>query len=239
MSKLSNKKNKVGFLIPAYNEEKMVGKVIRQLRSKLKTEKMNYEIIVVNDGSYDATAEKARNAGATVISHILNSGSGAATLTGMSYALQNDFDIIVSLDADGQHDPMDAIKGVNKIINSEAHLLVGSRLDNPKGMATIKVIGNKGLSYITYVLFGINIKDSQSGMRVYSKECIKSLRWKSSGYEYCSEMLWRAKQMKMKVEEYPIKAIYTEYSMAKGQNNWNSVNIIKSLLQRRIKEIFS
>lgn len=105
-------------------------------------------------------------------------------------------------------------------------------------MSKTKVAGNKGLSYITFLLFGIKVTDSQSGMRIYSKKALDNLKWKSSGYEFCSEMLWRAKQQNMKVDEYPITAIYTDYSKAKGQNNWNSFNIIKSLLQRRIMEVF-
>jgi len=98
-------------------------------------------------------------------------------------------------------------------------------------------LGNKGLSVITYVLFGINVTDSQSGLRVFSKQSLDKLRWKTSGYEFCSEMLWRAKQQHLTIREYPIKAVYTEYSMSKGQNNWNAINIIKSLLKRRILEL--
>jgi hypothetical protein len=78
--------------------------------------------------------------------------------------------------------------------------------------------------------------DSQSGLRIFSRKSIEQLRWKTSGYEFCSEMLWRAKQQKLKLSEYPIEAIYTDYSKSKGQNNWNAINIIKRLLKRRIVE---
>jgi len=105
-------------------------------------------------------------------------------------------------------------------------------------MSKVKILGNKGLSLATYALFGVNSTDSQSGLRVYSRKALEQLKWKTSGYEFCSEMLWRAKQLNLRINEYPIRAIYTEYSKAKGQNNWNAVNIIKSLVKRRIMEIF-
>ncbi len=232
------KKAKVAFVIPAYNEATVIAEVLQNLKKALAKTKLDYEIVVVDDGSNDKTGQIAKAEGVFVISHILNSGSGSATATGLSYAQQNGFDIAATLDADGQHDSSDVIKGVEVIQKKGSDLLIGSRLINSKGMSKTKVAGNKGLSFITFLLFGINVTDSQSGMRIYSKHALDNLKWKSSGYEFCSEMLWRAKQQGMRVDEYPIKAIYTDYSKAKGQNNWNSFNIIKSLLQRRIMEVF-
>lgn len=229
---------RVAFVIPAYNEATVISNVLNDLKKALAKTKLDYEIVVVDDGSSDKTGQIAKAEGVFVISHILNSGSGSATATGLSYAQQNGFDIAATLDADGQHDSSEVIMGVELIQKKKADLLIGSRLINSKGMSKTKVAGNKGLSYITFLLFGINVTDSQSGMRIYSKKALDSLKWKSSGYEFCSEMLWRAKQQNMKVDEYPITAIYTDYSKAKGQNNWNSFNIIKSLLQRRIMEVF-
>ena len=104
-------------------------------------------------------------------------------------------------------------------------------------MSKTKILGNKGLSTITQMLFGINVTDSQSGLRIYSKNALNNLGWKSSGYEFCSEMIWRAKQANMKVAEYPIEAVYTDYSRSKGQNNWNAINIIKQLVKQRLTEI--
>jgi glycosyltransferase involved in cell wall biosynthesis len=235
---MSVNSTKVAFIIPAYNEDKVIQEVISSLQKSLKHSTWDYQIVVVNDGSKDTTAQIAKESGAYVISHILNSGSGSATATGLSYAQQSNFDIAATLDGDGQHAPEDVIAGVERIQKTSDDLLIGSRLINSKGMSATKVVGNKGLSLVTYFLFGINVSDSQSGLRIFSKRALDNLRWKSSGYEFCSEMLWRAKQQGMKVSEYPIKAIYTDYSKSKGQNNWNSFNIIKSLLQRRILEVF-
>ncbi len=225
-------------VIPAYNEASAVGGVITSINVAFKRARLMADIVVVNDNSTDDTSRIAADSGATVINHILNSGAGGATATGLSYADQNRYNIAVTMDADGQHDASDVVKGVQTLIERNVDLLIGSRLINSEGMSKVKVLGNKGLSFITYVLFGINSTDSQSGLRVFSRDALTNLRWKTSGYEFCSEMLWRAKQQNLIIDEYPIKAIYTDYSINKGQNNWNAVNIIKSLLRRRIAEMF-
>ena len=235
---MAKKHNKVCIIIPAYNEGRVIEDVVRGVYSSLNQTNMDFEIVVINDGSKDNTTKQAKLGGAKVIDHILNTGAGGATATGLSYASQNNFDFAATMDADGQHLPADVVKGLRLASDNSVDLLIGSRLIDTKGMSKVKVLGNKGLSIITGVLFGVNVTDSQSGLRVFSKKALASLRWKTSGYEFCSEMLWRAKQINLSIEEYPIKAIYTEYSKAKGQNNWNAINIVKSLVKRRIVEIF-
>ncbi len=224
-------------VIPAYNEAAVIGRVISDTIKVFKSAHYTTEVVVVDDASKDDTAVIAKKHDATVISHILNSGAGGATATGLSYAQQNGFDIACTMDADGQHAAEDVLEGARQIISRSSDLLIGSRLINDEGMSRVKVLGNKGLSFITYLLFGVNSTDSQSGLRIYSRRALERLRWKTSGYEFCSEMLWRAKQLNLVIDEYPIQAIYTEYSKAKGQNNWNAINIIKSLLKRRIAEL--
>ena len=229
---------RVCVVIPAFNESKVIGSVISNVVKDFKTTPYLVEVVVVDDCSKDNTAIIAQDNGAIVIRQILNTGAGGATATGLSYAQQNNFNIACTMDADGQHDSKDVVEGVNQLIARKADLLIGSRLINKEGMSKVKILGNKGLSTITRVLFGINSTDSQSGLRIFSRKAIEQLRWKTSGYEFCSEMLWRAKQENLLIEEYPIKAIYTEYSKAKGQNNWNAINIVKSLIKRRVTEMF-
>lgn len=229
---------KVCVVIPAYNEGSVIKSVVEDAIAILMKNGMAFEVIVVNDGSKDNTSSQARAGGAKVIDHILNSGAGGATATGLSYANQNDFDYAVTMDADGQHLSKDVVRGIKLASTQKNDLLIGSRLIDTTGMSKVKVLGNKGLSVITKILFGVNVTDSQSGLRVFSKHALKNLRWKTSGYEFCSEMLWRAKQLRLDITEYPIKAIYTDYSKTKGQNNWNAINIVKSLVKRRIVEIF-
>lgn len=235
MAKVKNLR--VCIVIPAFNESIVIGGVIDSLKNKFKHTKFDFSIVVVNDSSKDKTSTVAAKHGAVVINHILNSGAGGATATGLSYAEQNGFDIAATMDADGQHLASDVQRGIETIIKSNTDLLIGSRLINSDGMSRVKVIGNQGLSFITYLLFGVNVTDSQSGLRIYSRKALEKLRWKTSGYEFCSEMLWRANQLNLNIDEYSIAAVYTDYSKAKGQNNWNAINIIKSLVKRRLSEI--
>lgn len=233
------KRPEVLIVIPAYNEAKVIANVIGDTRKHLKNAGITADILVVNDCSLDKTTEKARIAGASVIPHILNTGAGGATQTGLVYAHLNDYSYVATMDADGQHSPEDVVKGLKLIKNSEADLLIGSRVVNTKNMSWAKRMGNAGLSIITFLLFGVRVGDSQSGLRFFSKKAIKELRWRSLGYEFCSEMLWRANQQRLIVREFPAKIIYTDYSKSKGQSNWNGVIILKRLVAQRIMEVFS
>lgn len=239
---MGDKKIKFALVIPAYNEGRVIRNVVENLRTTFKNSNYDTQVVVVDDGSSDNTAEQARLGGAHVIRHILNMGAGGATATGLSYAHQKNFEIAATSDADGQHDPNDVLKGVTLLAESGVDLLIGSRLIDSRGMSRVKRIGNRGLSFITWLLFGVKVTDSQSGLRIFSRRSLEKLKWKSSRYEFCSEMLWRAKQLGLKIDEYPIKAIYTEYSTSRsgiaGQSNWNGINILKSLLRRRITELF-
>ncbi|HMU12152.1 MAG TPA: glycosyltransferase family 2 protein [Candidatus Nanoperiomorbaceae bacterium] len=230
---------RVCVIVPAYNEAPVIADVIRQANKAFaKAKDFSIDIVVIDDGSKDTTAIEAAKGGATVVNHILNSGAGGATLTGLAYARQNGYDIAATMDADGQHAPKDVLAGIAQLNRDNADLLIGSRLINSEGMSKTKIIGNKGLGIITYILFGINSTDSQSGLRIYSRRAIEMLDWRTTGYEFCSEMLWRAKQIGLTIDEFPIQAIYTDYSKGKGQNNWNGINIVKHLFKQRLVEFF-
>ena len=230
---------RVCVVVPAYNEATVIADVIRSAKQVFaKAKGFSIDIVVVNDGSKDNTSEEALKGGATVIDHVLNSGAGGATLTGLAYARHNSYDIAATMDADGQHAPEDVLNGIKQLDRDGSGLLIGSRLINSEGMSKTKILGNKGLSFITKLLFGINVTDSQSGLRIYSRNAIDNLDWKTTGYEFCSEMIWRARQLNLSIAEYPIEAIYTDYSMSKGQNNWNAINIVKRLFKQRFVEFF-
>lgn len=230
---------RVCVVVPAYNEATVIADVVRSAKKVFaKAKDFDIDIVIINDGSKDNTSEEARKGGATVIDHVLNSGAGGATLTGLAYARQGGYDIVATMDADGQHAPEDVLNGIKQLRRDGTDLLIGSRLIDSEGMSKTKVLGNKGLSFITKLLFGITVTDSQSGLRIYSRRAIETLDWRTTGYEFCSEMIWRAKQLDLSITEYPIQAIYTDYSMSKGQNNWNAINIVKRLFKQRLVEFF-
>ena len=137
---------KIFVVIPAHNEEKKIGKVLKDLK------KNGYmHVIVVDDGSSDRTMDIAENY-ATVIRHPINQGAGAATVTGFDYAVRHGADIIVTIDADGQHDVSDIKKVIRPILDKKAELVIGSRLLNSAGMPFVRKFGNSCLNIITLLL---------------------------------------------------------------------------------------
>lgn len=229
------RERRVLIIIPAYNEVAVIGKVLSGLPKMVG--EFAIDMLVIVDGSTDNTPNVASKAGATVISHLLNTGSGGATYSGIVYAREEGYKYAVTMDADGQHTAEDAVSIVTRILKNDADLVIGSRLINAKGMPWYRQMGNWGLSWITFMLFGLHVTDSQSGLKGFSRRALEELHIKSTGYEFCSEIIWRAKQLNLRVVEIPIKAIYTEYSLSKGQTNWNAVNVIKKLIKRKILEL--
>lgn len=230
-------KKKYLIIIPAYNEGKVIGEVINNIKKEVKLLKdLNFDIVVVNDGSSDETRKVAEKY-ATTVSHLVNMGSGAATRTGLEYAKRNNFDYALTIDADGQHLPKDLVNIINKIKSEKYDLVIGSRLIDPEGMPLHRVFGNKLLNGFTRILLGVRVTDSQSGLKGFSRNAIDKIIIKSNGFEFCSEIVWRAKQEKLEIVEVPISAVYTEYSLKKGQSNINALRIIKNLFIQKMREV--
>lgn len=234
--------NKIlSIVIPAYNEAQVIGEVLDGLPKVIKSGKHNLQtnIIVVDDGSKDETGSVvAKRKHVIMVNHLLNSGAGAATRTGFNLAKKLDSDYVITMDADGQHHAEDVIKLAKEIVKGNADYIIGSRLIEAKGMPWYRVLGNKGLSFITFLVFGVFVGDSQSGLRAYNKAALGKITFHSNHYAFCSEMLWSAQREKLRIKEVPIRAIYTDYSLAKGQTNWGAIAIIRQILKRRILSIF-
>lgn len=228
---------RVAVIIPAFNEAKMIGKVVGSLPKRI--EKMPVTTIVVDDESTDRTADLAKAAGATVIRHLFNLGAGGATATGLEYARENGFDYVVTMDADGQHAAEDCRKVLSELRKDKCDLVIGSRLIDASGMPVHRIVGNKGLNFITYLIFRTTVTDTQSGLKGFSRRAVQLIDIRTTGMEFCSEIIWRAKQRGLDVVEVPIQAIYTDYSKEKGQSSWNAFNIIKNLVKRRLLELIS
>ena len=228
---------KVLIIIPAYNEGEVLGDVISNIKTELQSAKdPGADVMVVNDGSSDNTKTVAEK-NTTTISHLVNMGSGAATRTGLEYAKRNNYDYAVTIDADGQHLATDLTKVINKLVNEDYDLVIGSRLLSAEGMPSHRVFGNKLLNLVTGIIFGVRVTDSQSGLKGFSRKAIEKIDIRTNGFEFCSEIVWRAKQANLKIVEVPIKAVYTDYSLAKGQSNINALRIIKNLIMQKIREV--
>lgn len=202
---------KLTIVIPAYNEEKHIGEVIKGVK------KYTDNIIVVDDGSKDKTYKIAKDCGVSVYRHMINRGLGGALGTGISAALSEEADIILTIDADGQHDPCEIPKIIKPIMEGEADVVIGSRFLSRQTMPLFRKIGNPFLNLVTFFLFGIWSTDSQSGMRAFSKKAAGDLEIYTNGMEVSSEILKEIKLHGHKLKEVPIKSIYTDYSLSKGQ----------------------
>jgi len=198
-------------IIPAYNEEKHIGEVVQGVK------KYTENIIVIDDGSEDKTSEIAQKNGAKVYRHFINRGLGGALGTGISVALSEQADIIVTLDADGQHDPAEIPRIIKPIIDGKADVVIGSRFLVRQSMPLFRRLGNPFLNFITFFLFGIWSTDSQSGMRAFSRKAAQSLEFYTDKMEVSSEILKEIKTHNFRLKEVPIKCIYTDYSLSKGQ----------------------
>lgn len=224
-------------IIPAYNEGKVLGPVIKNIKAELKSAKgIKFDLVVVNDGSSDNTKAVAEK-NTTTISHLVNMGSGAATRTGLEYAKRNNYDFALTIDADGQHLPKDLVNVIKKLTAEEFDLVIGSRLIDPKGMPAQRVLGNKLLNAFTRILLGVRVTDSQSGLKGFSRKAIEKINIRTNGFEFCSEIVWRAKQQNLNIIEVPISAVYTDYSRQKEQSNVNALRIIKTLIIQKAKEV--
>jgi glycosyltransferase involved in cell wall biosynthesis len=191
-------------LIPAYNEEVAIGSVVLKTRSHVD------EVFVVDDGSCDSTAVIAKAAGATVVQHEKNGGYGVALKTCFRVGKESNADIMVILDADGQHNPNDIKKLIEPIQNDKADITIGSRFIGAvkNEVPVYRKIGMKFIDTIVNSDVKDKISDSQSGFRAYSKRAISLIDIKENGMGAGAEILIDAVSKKLRITEVPIKVRY-------------------------------
>ena len=195
---------KIIITIPAYNEESTIGTVIQGIKQTMIQTKYDYEIIVVDDGSTDRTAENARKAGAIVFSHPYNYGLAETFRTEMEKALQSDADIIVHIDADNQYRANEIPKLIEPVEKGEADLVLGSRfMGTIEEMPVMKRWGNIAFSKVVSQISGIKITDAQTGFRAFTREFAEKITIIST-YTYTQEQIIKAVRNKFKVKEVPI-----------------------------------
>lgn len=189
--------------MPAYNEEKNIASLI------LKIQKKGYRVLVCNDASTDSTAEIAEKLGAIVVTHEKNLGYGGAIQCLLSKARKMDVDILVTLDADSQHDVNDIPDLIKPIINKDSNIVIGSRFIGKKSeMPKYREIGIKTLTKITNIAENLNVSDSQSGFRAYDKISIQKITPSEDSMGVSTEILIKAARNNLRIVEVPIIVSY-------------------------------
>ncbi|MBN2503383.1 MAG: glycosyltransferase family 2 protein [Anaerolineales bacterium] len=192
-------------VIPAYNEARLIGSVVLQVRDFADF------TIVVDDGSDDDTATIAEAAGAKVVRLAENGGKAAALSAGFKKALEYNPDVVVAMDGDGQHVPMELPLLIAPILRFEADIAIGSRyLDNRSKVPTHRIWGHRVFNLLTFWASGTRVTDSQSGYRAFSPRAVRYLSFNSDGFSVESEMQFIATEHDLKVLDVPITILYNE-----------------------------
>jgi glycosyltransferase involved in cell wall biosynthesis len=197
---------KVAVLIPAFNLEQRIGELISRVKNYIPAE----DVFVVDDGSTDRTGDEARTAGAHLLVHERNMGKGRALMTGFHHILAREYQGILTMDGDGQHDPASIPAFLDVADREDCDLIVGTRMSNVGTMPWIRILTNKTTSRIISILAGERIEDSQSGYRFHRTRLLREMTLVSENYDIESEILIRAARKGFKIGAIEIESIYTD-----------------------------
>lgn len=216
-------------VIAAYNEEPRLAATLAGLRAH------GYQnVVVVDDGSRDCTAEVALTSGVWVLRHVVNLGQGAALQTGISFALGREAATIVTFDADGQHNPDEIPVVAAPVRGGTADVALGSRfLGRAENIPLARKLVLKGGVVFTRLFSGIRVSDTHNGFRAFSRAAALQLKITQNRMAHASEILDQVQTLGLRFVEVPVTIRYSAETMAKGQSSWNAVKIVAQLVLGR------
>ena len=216
-------------VVPAYNEANHLPATLTKLRERYR------HVVVVDDGSTDATSELALHHDVWCLRHVTNCGQGAALQTGINFALRHGAAIIVTFDADGQHGVEDIDTLVRPICDGEVDVCLGSRfLGRAVGITWARWLVLKVGVFVTRWYSQIDVTDTHNGLRAFSREAAERIRITQNGMAHASEILDAIARLSLRFREVPITIRYTAETLRKGQSSWNGVRIFGELLMARL-----
>lgn len=221
-------------VVPCYNE----GSVIREVLTNARQTFPN--IVAVNDGSPDNSAEEIHASGAHLVNHPVNLGQGAAIQTGVEYARsQPGARFFVTFDADGQHQVKDVVRMVERLRQEELDIVVGTRFGRPRKeddqVPWIKRVVLRTVVMLSPKTRKLGLTDAHNGLRVFNQKVAQELNIRMNGMSHASEFIDQIVDNEWRISEEPVDILYTEYSMSKGQSLLNGVNILADgFLARRL-----
>jgi glycosyltransferase involved in cell wall biosynthesis len=215
-------------VIPLYNEELVIGDVVAEVRTAFA------QVVCVDDGSTDRSADLAARAGARVVRHPVNLGQGAALQTGFEYVLGDPaMKYVVTFDADGQHQIADALGMVERLRAGEADVVFGSRFLDERSRPSLakKMVLRAAVGY-TNMTTRTRLTDAHNGLRAIRRPVVEQLDLTQNRMAHASELVAQIGASKASYVEHPVHILYTDYSKGKGQSLWNSINILAELILR-------
>lgn len=218
-------------VVPAYNESRVIRGTMQPLIE------MGYSVVVVDDASKDGTTAALQGLDLHILRHRLNRGAGAATQTGMSFALARGARYIVHFDADGQHRAQDIPVMLEPLLAGRADVVLGSRFLRAEDRAAVprkRRLLLRGGAVFNGLLTGLWLTDAHCGLRAFTAEAAARIDIRERGFAHGSEILQQIKSARLRCVEQPTMVSYTAYSMAKGQSPLNAIKIVFDLLLRRI-----
>lgn len=218
-------------VVPAYSE----GHVIRSTLQLLI--KLNYSVVVVDDGSSDDTWSALTDFPVYALRHPINLGQGAALQTGMTFALQQGAEIVVHFDADGQHRVEDIDVLIEPLRSGEADVVLGSRFlrqADSQAVPPLRRVLLKGAVMVNRLMTGVWLSDAHNGFRALTREAAEKIHLRENRFAHASEIISQIHHLRLHYVERPTTVVYSDYSKAKGQSMWNAFNIVTDLLLRRV-----
>jgi polyprenyl-phospho-N-acetylgalactosaminyl synthase len=214
-------------VIAAYNEENVLAEVIADVRDT------GYQILVVVDGSTDATAAVAAQAGAIVLTHPVNLGQGAALQTGIEFALLKGASIIVTFDADGQHLAADIVCLLDALTKYHVDFALGSRfLGTAVNLPRSRRLLLRAATWFTRATTGLRLTDAHNGLRAMTRRGASRIRLRQNRMAHASEILHQIARSGLRYVEVPVTIQYSGYSLAKGQKLSEFVTVLIDLFAR-------
>lgn len=210
--------------IPVYNEEKVIMELVK--KCLIHADK----VIVCDDGSTDDTAKIAKESGAIVIQHKKNMGKGSAMRSLFRLAQENNADVIVTIDGDGQFLPEEIPKLVAPIIENQSDIVIGYRFDDKTEMPSYRKIGNKFLDKVSNLASELPFRDTQSGFRAYSKKAIQLIKFTADGFGADSEILIDASRKGLRISEEKVTVIYNTGGKTSTKNPVSHTSSVISTL---------
>jgi glycosyltransferase involved in cell wall biosynthesis len=216
-------------VIAAHNEARAIGRVAAELAP------LPYRVVVVDDGSTDATAELAARAGAEVLRHPINLGQGAALQTGIDYALLRGASHLVTFDADGQHRAEDIAALLGALSANDADFALGSRFRGAVvDLPPLRRLMLRAATLFTRATTGLDVSDAHNGLRAMTRRGAARIRLRQNRMAHASEILHQIAASGLRYVEVPVTIQYSRYSLAKGQRASEFVVILLDLFARRL-----